>query len=365
MNELKAILIDCIEPTTSREEASHRLAEAESLVSTYGGLVLLKTVQKRMTPHYRTYIGPGKADELLQDALIHKANIIIVNNELKPAQVYNLTEIYRKHDIQVWDRIDLILKIFDKHASTKEAKLEIELASIRHMGPRIFGMGIELSRQGGGIGTRGQGETNTEVMRRHLRTQEQKIRKDLERSLKTRKQIHASRRRKGFSSLGIIGYTNAGKSTLLNSLTNKGAYAADKLFATLDTRAAKLWIPDMQKEVLLTDTIGFIQDLPPELINSFHATLAETIESDALIHVIDAGDERISKKITVVDEVLDRLEVGDRPTLIVFNKADLLSEEQREHLKEEFADLSPLFVSAHSKEGFDELKSAIAALLSP
>lgn len=202
--------------------------------------MLVKKVQKKLTPNYSTYIGSGKIDEIIEENKTLRANIIIVNNELKPRQTYNLSEKVRKHDLQVWDRIDLILKIFQKHASTKEAKLEIELASIRHMGPRIFGMGIELSRQAGGIGTRGVGETNIEFMRRHLKKMEDAIKKDLEKCRKVRKLHRDSRKRKYLKTVGIIGYTNAGKTSLLNALTGKGAVAADKLFATLDTRIGKL-----------------------------------------------------------------------------------------------------------------------------
>ncbi len=360
---LKALLIDIVPPHLPHEECVHRMVEAENLVQTYGGIVLLKTVQKRMTPHYRTYIGPGKAEELRQDAKIHDANIVIVNNELKPGQVWNLKEMYQKDQIQVWDRVDLILKIFQKHASTKEAKLEIELASIRHMGPRIFGMGMELSRQGGGIGTRGLGETNTEIMRRHLKEQERKVKKDLDKCMKERKLQRDSRKRRNFPTISIIGYTNAGKSTLLNALTNKGAYAADELFATLDTRIGKVWLPTLEREVLLTDTIGFIQDLPHMLINSFRATLDETIHADLLLHVMDAGDERIEKKMEVVEEVLEELEAYDKPTIFVFNKIDTVDANHLAMLKEEFAVFDPVFVSARKGEGMDALKNAIAAHL--
>lgn len=357
---LRAVLIDCIPPDLSREDAEFRMLEAKSLVATYGGVVLVAAHQRRMHPHYRTYIGPGKAEEILAEAKHVDANILIVNNELKPAQIYNLAELYRPAQVEVWDRIDLILKIFQKHANTREAKLEIELASVRHMGPRIFGMGIELSRQGAGIGTRGEGETNTEKMKRHLAAQEDKIRAQLVECQKSRNVQMQSRKRKGFITVGIIGYTNAGKSTLLNALTNKGAYAANKLFATLDTRVGKLYLPSIQTEALISDTIGFIQDLPHTLINSFQSTLAETKEADILLHVMDASDPRVLMKLDVVHDVLKQIGVEGTPVIYVCNKADAMTPAQREAAAELLTDYRPLWVSAITGEGLGALKDRIA-----
>lgn len=361
--ELRAILIDCIPKEMSAKDAAHRLEEADSLVRTYGGVSLLKTVQRRMQPHYKTYIGSGKAQELKMDALSLGANIIIVNNELKPAQVFALSELYQREKIEVWDRIDLILKIFQKHASTKEARLEIELASIRHMGPRIFGMGMELSRQGGGIGTRGIGETNTEIMRRHLGKGELRIKKELEACRKARSLHMDRRKRQNFKTVGIIGYTNAGKSSLLNALTKKGALAEDKLFATLDTRVGKTFLPNVEKEILLSDTIGFIQDLPHTLINSFQSTLAETIHADLLLHVIDASDPRVKEKIDVVHDVLQELEVNEKEQIYVFNKTDLGTHLMEEEFEDMFYEYSPVFVSVKERKGLDELKTVIGERL--
>lgn len=367
MGMLKAILVDCIFPETTTEEAAFRMEEAERLVDTYGGIVLIKEYQKKQTPHYRTYMGTGKLEEIGQEAKIQEANIVIINNELKPQQVWNISEYFRKEkiNVQVWDRIDLILKIFQKHASTKEAHLEIELASLKHMGPRIFGMGMELSRQGGGIGTRGIGETNIEIMRRHLKGHEQKIRKDLEKCKKERDLQRKARKRQRFSTVGIVGYTNAGKSTLLNTLTNKGAYVADALFATLDTRVSKLYLPTIQREVLLSDTIGFIQDLPHELIESFHSTLAETIHAEVLLHVIDGSDPRVAEKVHVVQEVLADLKADHIPRIMVVNKTDRMSFDTRVFLEQQgFLD-APVFISAVTKEGLDDLKARIATTLFP
>lgn len=402
---LKAILIDCIQPSTSKEEAEYRLAEAESLIKTYGGLVVVKKIQKRQRPDLKTFIGSGKLEEIIEESKTIDANILIINNELKPHQTYNINERLRKFAqeenkrntdpnirgkirkefkpaMQAWDRIDLILKIFQKHASTREARLEIELASIKHMGPRIFGMGMELSRQGGGIGTRGSGETNIEAMKRHLNKMEDGIRKELESYKKVRKLHRDGRKRRELKTVGIIGYTNAGKSTLLNSLTKKGAYAADKLFATLDTRVGKMYI-DGKEEVLISDTIGFIENLPTTLIKSFQSTLEETIDADLLLHVIDVSDPRFLTKIEVVNEILFQIDALMKPTIYVFNKTDRLTDMERalfddedetpnEHsylnrkkLSQQFKTFRPNFVSAESKEGLPELKQAIRNALFP
>lgn len=358
---LKAILVDCIPLEMSREESEYRLKEAESLIKTYGGVVLLKSIQKKVKPVYSTYLGSGRLEELKLEGQKLGANIIIINNELKAMQSYNIGELLRKSGLQIWDRIDLILKIFQKHAETKEAKMEIQLASIKHMGPRIFGMGMELSRQGGGIGGRGIGETNTEIMKRHLAEQTKRIEKDLEKCAQNRHLHRQGRLRKNLKTVGIIGYTNAGKSSLLNALTNKGALAEDKLFATLDTRVGHVYLPDLKKEVLLTDTIGFIQDLPHSLIKSFHSTLEETIYADLILHVIDLSDPRWEKKIAVVNGVLMSLHATDKPIIYVFNKMDAAPKSVKKSLiKKAYARFSPNFVSAQTGEGLDKLKKTIS-----
>lgn len=335
--KLKAIFIDVIDPEMPKEKAARRLEELENLVNTYGGIVVVKIIQRKTVPDYDTYIGKGKVTEIGELAHEKKADVLIINNILKPRQLFKLNEIFRKKkiELQTWDRIDLILKIFDKHAESTQAKLQIELASIRHMGARIFGMGIELSRQAGAMGVRaGQGESNIEMMKRHLQGQELSILKKLK-HYETISEGHRSRRRRqNLKTVALVGYTNAGKSSLLNALTGKGVYVADQLFATLDTRIGKLYIPAEHdesgkyhhgKEILISDTIGFIQDLPPELIQAFKSTLSETVDADLILHVIDVSDPQIAHKITVVEEILSQLGVAAKPKMYAFNKLDLIA----------------------------------------
>jgi GTP-binding protein HflX len=356
----RAILVDIIPPNTSSEDSLARLNELESLLVTYGGFVIVRKVQKKQVPDYKTYIGRGKVKEILDDAIDLSAEFVIINNLLKPQQLYNLEEVFQKHEIKVWDKIDLILKIFAKHASTKEAKLQIELASLKHLGPRIFKMGLELTRQAGGIGTRGKGETNIEIMKRHIRTREQKIKQDLKKIAKTQEGQRRKRKNQGFTTVAIVGYTNAGKSRLLQSLTNKNVKVKDELFATLDSRIGKVYLPDINQSVLVSDTIGFIRDLPPELIDAFHSTLAETVHSDLLLHVIDACDFEIDWKIKVVNDVLNELNCSEKSIIHVFNKVDLLGPTRKNELQTAFADIDPIFVSAEEKTNLETLKKAIS-----
>lgn len=360
----KAILVDIIPPNTTPEDSLARLNELESLLVTYGGFVIVRKIQKKQMPDYRTYIGKGKVKELLEDAEKFKAEYLIINNLLKPQQLYNLEELFRKQNVMVWDKIDLILKIFGKHATTKEAKLQIELASLRHLGPRIFKMGTDLMRQGGGIGTRGQGETNIEVMKRHIAGREQKIKEDLKKIVKNQEGQRNKRQAYGFKTVAIVGYTNAGKSCLLRSLTKKEVKVKDELFATLDSRIGKLYLPNAQKSVLVSDTIGFIRDLPHELIDAFHSTLAETVHSDLLLHVIDCSDMEIEWKIEVVNEVLKKLDCHKKSIIHVFNKTDLLSHKRRTDLLGKYSHLKPVFVSAEQKENLEELKKKLASYVS-
>lgn len=356
----KTILIDVIPQRMTPKQSLERLAELEELTNTYGGIVVVKKYQRRLHPHPKTFIGPGKVEELAVEGPAVGAKLLIINDRLKPRQMYELSERLGKAGMQVWDRMDLILKIFGKHANNAEAKLEIELASISHMGPRIYGMGMELSRQGGGIGTLGVGETNTEIMKRHLKERERTVKDKLKTYQTSRDLQRANRSRKGLKTVAIVGYTNAGKTTLLNALTGRKEYAANELFATLDTRVGSLYLPGQMKTVLVSDTIGFIRDLPPELIQAFASTLSEAVHADLLLHVVDASDKNAAKHIEVVEDVLGKIGADKIPRIVVWNKADRLS-------KRKILDLTRplllkergLVVSAATGVGIDELTARI------
>jgi len=378
----KVILIDVINPRDNKREAIERLEELEHLVSTYGGFVIFKEIQKKIIPNYNYFLGTGKLEEIFKETVENEVNHIIINNILKPSQIRNIQELYIKYmkdnhgldmkevdiNIEFWDRIDLILKIFQKHAKTEEAKLEIELASINHMGSRIFGMGMELSRQGGGVGTRGKGETNTRIMQSHLKKQKIKIQEKINEFKKTRELHREDRIKRGLKTISLVGYTNSGKSTLLKSLTKKDVYIADELFATLDTRVGKIWIQESMKECLLVDTIGFIKDLPTELINSFKSTLEETIYADLLFHVIDISDPLYIDKINTTENILKEL-LGEEKyskkmkEIFVFNKIDKINDKELEKIKNNieknkiFKNKEKIFISAISKINTEELKN--------
>ena len=360
----KVILVDIIPPETSSAESLARLNELERLLSAYGGFVVVRKIQRRQIPNYKTYIGKGKVNEILNTALEEKVDYIMVNNLLKPEQLYNLESLFEKQGIKVWDKIDLILEIFAKHATTKEAKLQIELAKLRHLGPRIAKMGVELMRQAGGIGTRGLGETNIEVMKRHIRTREQHIKKQLQKIEKNQAGQRRKRKNTGFKTVAIVGYTNAGKSQLLHSLTNKNVKIKDELFATLDSRIGKVYLPDVKTCCLISDTIGFIRDLPPELIDAFHSTLAETIHADLILHIIDIDDLDMEWKMDVVHKVLKRLGCGTKKMIYAFNKIDLMQFDQIKELTQQYKKYDPVFVSAKEKTNLEDLKSKIARYLS-
>lgn len=262
--------------------------------------------------------------------------------------------------LDVWDRVDLILHIFDKHAITTEAKLQIELARMRYMGPRIYGMGFVLSRQGGGIGTSGIGETNTELMKRHWRNEIKKLTDQLEKLSKAKEMHIEQRKRAGLKTISIVGYTNAGKSSLFNLLTGKHTLVEDVLFATLDSTVGKMYIPKLQKEVLVTDTIGFIRNLPPRLINAFKSTLTESIHADILLHVIDISDPEVDEKIHVVKNILLELGRDNEDVIYVFNKIDAVSVLPEKELCKKYELNSPLFISVKTRIGIPKLQEIIA-----
>lgn len=351
-DKLKAILVDVIPPKTSSS-----LDELHSLVNTLGGIVVEKIIQKRGRPSAKTFLGSGKALEVAQIAQDLKTNVVIFNNILKPSQVMHLSAIFRT---KVWDRVDLILKIFEKHAVTRESKLQIELAKLHHEFPKLYGKGVSFSQQHGGggasggmTGVRGPGEKFLEQKKRHLRGQINILEKQLEKIKAQRQSQREIRRRRNLKTIALVGYTNSGKSTLLKALTNKkDVYIANKLFATLDTKIGDMYIQNYGK-ILVADTIGFIKDLPTFLIKSFLATLEEALEADLILHVIDTADPEVIEKIKVVEEILKELGCENKQRINVLNKIDLLPKIPKRAPK------NSVLVSAITRRGFEKLSEEI------
>lgn len=356
------ILVNVIPPKIDKEQAEQDLAELMSLVTTFGGATVVKIIQRRDYPDNDTFIGKGKADELKEAIKAEKASAVVLNAVVKPTQKFNLQRYITdtKEDVAVWDRVDLILHIFSKHANTAEAKLQIELARMRHMGPRMYGLGgTVLSRQGGGIGTRGIGETNIELMKRHWQ-REIKQTEDKLKKLTTEREKQLERRRElGLKTVSIVGYTNAGKTSLFNLLSKKQKLVENALFATLDSAVGQLYLPGLQSTVLISDTIGFIQNLPPQLIDAFKSTLMESVNADVLLHVIDITDPKMQEKITAVEEILTDLGVGDKKKIYVFNKIDALPNHDPLELQHQYNEHHPVFISVSNKQGITELTSQI------
>ncbi len=334
LSESKNFLIVSIIPHELKElEAFENIKELIALVESYGGLVEDIVLQKREIHDKGRYIGKGKVEEVCSLIEEKKIDVVVLNAIVVPGQIYDLTTIFQQvnKNIQVWDRIDLILKIFSKRAYTAEAKLQIELAAMRHMGPRIFGMGLEMSRQGGGIGTRGIGETNTELMKRHWRNEIKKTKERLEKVLKVKNQQMRNRKEIPLKTVSLVGYTNAGKTSLFNLMAKKNKDARDELFATLESYTGKMYMAKLNEEILISDTIGFIRDLPTELIDSFRSTLLESVNADLLLHVIDISDSDMERKIKTVDQTLEKLGIDSTKVIKVFNKTDLIIEKHAQN----------------------------------
>lgn len=314
----KAILIGCQRPSVDDEKFELSLEELASLTKTAQGEVVLTVTQKRPTFHPATYIGKGKVEELVTYAEELEPDVIIFNNELSPGQIHNLSTYFHA---RVIDRTQLILDIFAQRAKSREGKLQVELAQLQYALPRLVGEGQSLSRLGGGIGTRGPGETKLESDRRHIRRRITEIKGQLAVIVEHRKRYRKRRKQNQAFQISIVGYTNAGKSTLFNKLTEANAFEEDLLFATLDPTTRRMQLPSGYK-VLMTDTVGFIQDLPTSLVAAFRSTLEETKEADFLLHVVDSSDANYETHEETVKELLDEIGIEKVPTLVLYNKKD-------------------------------------------
>lgn len=338
----------------SRSELEEELEELAALADTAGAEVVgvLTQTRKEIDPAY--FIGQGKAEELARMCAELGADLVIFNHDLTPAQARNLEKLL---NTRVVDRTELILDIFAKRARTKQAMLQVELAQLQYQLPRLRRMWQHLSRLGGGIGTRGPGETQLEVDQRRAKKRIADLQRQLQeiqRQTSTRVQ---SRKERELFTIALVGYTNVGKSTLMNALTKAGVFVEDRLFATLDATTRVLFLPDGHK-VLLTDTIGFIRNLPPHLIASFHATLEEVRTADLLLHVVDVSHPAMDEHIKVVEETLQEIGAGDKPTILVLNKADKLPPDwDKEALLRRYP--NAVLVSALTGEGLNTLLSRI------
>ncbi len=338
------------------DDAEDSVAELAELAKTAGAAVAGMLIQKREQIHPGTYVGTGKVAELAELAERTAATGIVCDDELTPAQLKNLE---RMLDTKVMDRTLLILDIFAARATTSEGKIQVELAQLRYRLSRLTGLGRSMSRLGGGIGTRGPGEKKLETDRRLIKDRIAQLNRELKEVQKHRETQRAKREKGHVPVAAIVGYTNAGKSTLLNRLTDAAVLAEDKLFATLDPTTRMLALPGRQ-EILLTDTVGFIRKLPHHLIEAFRSTLEEAKHADYILHVVDASNPQREKQMHIVYDTLYRLGVQEKPIITLFNKQDIVTD--REPLRDFKADYT-LPVTAKTGEGFEELKELLCKLL--
>ena len=338
------------------DDAEQSLNELEELADTAGALCVGRILQKREQMHPATYLGRGKTEELKDLIWETRADGIICDDELSPSQIGNLRD---ELDVKIMDRTLLILDIFAARASTSEGKIQVELAQLRYRQSRLTGLGTSLSRLGGGIGTRGPGEKKLEMERRLIKGRISQLAKELKEVKRHRQLTRESRAKSRVPVIAIVGYTNAGKSTLLNHLTGAGILAEDKLFATLDPTTRNLKLPGGQ-EVLLTDTVGFIRKLPHHLIEAFKSTLEEAKYADILLHVVDASNPRMDQQMHVVYETLRELEASDKPVITAFNKKDRF---EGEYAPRDFQAERTAFISAKTGEGVEELLSCVEDVL--
>ncbi|MCX8157945.1 MAG: GTPase HflX [Verrucomicrobiae bacterium] len=357
----RAFLIGVELKTAPGGEAQDSLEELAELAITLGARVLGRGMQKLEAPTPATYIGQGKAAEFAAQCEALGVDTVIFDDELTPAQTRNLEKIFHR---KILDRTALILEIFAMRARTREGKLQVELAQLEHLLPRLTRYWGHLSRQAGGIGIRGgEGESQLEADRRRVQERIDKIREEMETVRRQRQTRRSGRQRSHWPLASLVGYTNAGKSTLLNTLTDAGVLAEDKLFATLDPTTRRLRLPTNQN-VLLSDTVGFIRKLPHQLVDAFKATLEEVVMADLLLHVVDASHPRAREQIAAVQQVLEEIEAGDKPTLMVFNKVDRLpgSGEIAALLAEHPGAVA---ISALTGEGLPALMEELSARLRP
>lgn len=353
----RAILVTIVKTQGEVAEAEKSLDELERLLETAGGVAVARVLQVKDSFDPRTCIGVGKVEEVRSLTESLTADTVVFDLELSPSQIRNLEDALES--VHVIDRTVLILDIFARHAVSGEGKLQVELAQLKYTVPRLIGAGRALSRLGGGIGTRGPGESKLESDKRHLQERIRSLERQLKELSATRMTMRASRDRSGLPKIALVGYTNAGKSTLLNALTDAGVLCADRLFATLDPTTRRLTLPDGQ-DALLTDTVGFIRNLPHHLIHAFRSTLDEVVYADLIVIVTDATDPEAPAHIAVTEGLLEELGAVSKRILYVYNKCDKLPDfPQNGFIRGE----NSVYISAEHGQGVDLLLDRLAAMI--
>lgn len=353
----RAALVGLVTGGARRVDAEHSLEELGGLADAAGARVVLRVLQDRPRPDPATFLGSGKVDLLARAAAEADVDVVVFDNELSPAQLRELT---KRLDRKVIDRTQLILDIFARRARTREGKRQVELAQLKYLLPRLVGAGLELSRLGGGIGTRGPGETKLEADRRRIRMRMKALQDDIEVVRRRRSQLRERRHKTDLPTVALVGYTNAGKTTLFNRMTRSDAEASNALFVTLDPIVRRVAMPD-RRELLLSDTVGFIDRLPHTLVAAFRATLEETADADLVLHVIDAASPERDRHIAAVSRVLEEIGALRVPRVEVYNKSDQLSPDEQRRVRGN--DPSAALISARTGDGCGELLETVTAKL--